>query len=281
MSQKVKNKTVPWTPVRKEVYHQRCLWFLLAPAYIISPPIDSLSSSPFVAHYAPKEHSLELKAKIPSGFFPKFFPENSFLIGLSSIFWREAWKYGEQAFRYCNHDIGHVIAAVTMAATGLNWDVKLLDGLGYQELKKVMRLECFPEFKYPSRPVRGKFREIEFKHPDCLLLVFPNGIGQEKLQRGKEGGMKSRKGGNLEFRSVIGFERVEVSNDAFLFITTLAAAYMALTPGNCIQSFLKMCGIKTKKNQNRAFGFHLAFRCFFLMSNRLYFVCVSLSSCSF
>ncbi|KAG2729681.1 hypothetical protein I3760_01G261400 [Carya illinoinensis] len=148
-------------------------------AYIISPPIDSLSSSPFVAHYAPKEHSLELRAEIPSGFFPKFFPENSFLIGLSSIFWREAWKYGERAFRYCNHDIGHAIAAVAMAAAGLGWDVKLLDGLGYQELKKVMGLECFPEFKYTTRPVRGKFREIEFEHPDCLLLVFPNGIGQE------------------------------------------------------------------------------------------------------
>ncbi|KAB1218981.1 hypothetical protein CJ030_MR3G015103 [Morella rubra] len=148
-------------------------------AYIIAPPIESLSSSAFVAHYAPKEHSLELRAEIPSGFFPKFFPKNSFLIGLSSIFWREAWKYGERAFRYCNHDIGHAIAAVAMAAAGLGWDVKLLDGLGYQELKKLMGLECFPDFKIPSRPIRGKFPEIEFEHPDCLLLVFRNGGGQQ------------------------------------------------------------------------------------------------------
>ncbi|KAE7997101.1 hypothetical protein FH972_001763 [Carpinus fangiana] len=147
-------------------------------AYIIAPPIDSLSTSPFVAHYAPKEHSLELRAEIPSGFFPKFFPQNSFLVGLSSVFWREAWKYGERAFRYCNHDIGHAIAAVAMAAAGLGWDVKLLDGLGNEELKKLMGLQCFPEFKFPSRPVRGKFPDIEFEHPDCVLLVFPNGIGQ-------------------------------------------------------------------------------------------------------
>jgi len=26
-----------------------------------------------------------------------------FLVGISSIFWRESWKYGERAFRYCNH----------------------------------------------------------------------------------------------------------------------------------------------------------------------------------
>ncbi|WZY96991.1 hypothetical protein YC2023_069320 [Brassica napus] len=69
-------------------------------AYLISPPIPSLSHLPFVAHYAPKEHSLEVRANLPSSFFPKFFPENSFLIGVSSIFWREAWKYGERAFRY-------------------------------------------------------------------------------------------------------------------------------------------------------------------------------------
>ncbi|KAJ7950961.1 Nitroreductase family protein [Quillaja saponaria] len=147
-------------------------------AYIISPPIESVSDSPFVAHYAPKEHSLELRTKIPSEFFPRFFPHGSFLVGLSSIFWREAWKYGERAFRYCNHDVGHAIAAVTMAAAGLGWDVKLLDGLGYEDLKKIMGLQIFPEFEIPSRAVKGKIPEIEFEHPDCVLLVFPNGIGE-------------------------------------------------------------------------------------------------------
>ena len=28
-------------------------------------------------------------------------------MALTSITWREAWKYGERAFRYCNHDVGH------------------------------------------------------------------------------------------------------------------------------------------------------------------------------
>ncbi|XVF63383.1 hypothetical protein PTKIN_Ptkin09bG0083200 [Pterospermum kingtungense] len=147
-------------------------------AYLIAPPIESLSDSPFVAHYAPKEHSLELRAKIPSGFFPKHFPDNSFLIGISSIFWREAWKYGERAFRYCNHDVGHAIGAVAMAAATLGWDVKLLDGFGYKDLEKLMGLHIFPEFKIPSRPIKGKFPEIEFEHPDCLILVFPNGSNQ-------------------------------------------------------------------------------------------------------
>lgn len=131
----------------------------------------------FVAHYAPKEHSLEIRAQIPSDW--EFFPKNgSFFIGFSSVFWRESWKYGERGYRYCNHDVGHAIGAVTMAAAGMGWDVKVLDGLGHDELKKIMGLDVFQEFKVPSRTVKGKFDEMEFEHPDCLLLVFPNGTGK-------------------------------------------------------------------------------------------------------
>ncbi|RVW76926.1 hypothetical protein CK203_051582 [Vitis vinifera] len=152
-------------------------------SYIIAPAIESVSDSAFVAHYAPKEHSLEVRAEISSGFLPKFFPKGSFLIGFSSIFWREAWKYGERAFRYCNHDVGHAIAAVSMAAAELGWDVKVLDGLGYEDLKKLMGLEIFPEFEIPARPVKGKFPVIEFEHPDCVLVVFPNGVVSEVVRK--------------------------------------------------------------------------------------------------
>nr|XP_043617090.1 uncharacterized protein LOC122588935 [Erigeron canadensis] len=151
-------------------------------AYIISPPIEFISDSSFVAHYVPKIHSLEMRTHFPSGFLANLIPEGSFLIGFSSIFWRESWKYGERGFRYCNHDVGHAIGAVAMAAAGLGWDVKLLDGLGHEDLKKVMGLEVFEDFEIPSRIVKGKLDEIEFEHPDCLLLVFPhnndNGVGE-------------------------------------------------------------------------------------------------------
>lgn len=124
---------------------------------------------------------MEIRAEVPAGFFEKFFPENAFLVGLSSIFWREAWKYGERAFRYCNHDVGHAIGAVAMSAASLGWDVKVLDGLGYEDMKKLMGLDKFPEFRIPSRPVRGKIPEIEFEHPDCVLAVFPSGITEFNL----------------------------------------------------------------------------------------------------
>jgi nitroreductase len=55
------------------------------------------------------------------------FPEDSFLVGLSSIHWREAWKYGERAFRYCQHDVGHALGALRFAAAALDWKLFLLD----------------------------------------------------------------------------------------------------------------------------------------------------------
>lgn len=147
-------------------------------AYVIAPPLPPLSPSPFVAHYAPKHHSLHLRSSFPSAAVP-FLPAHSLLVGFSSIFWREAWKYGERALRYCNHDVGHALAAVTMAAAGLGWDAKLLDGLGFGDLEKLMGLECQRGFQIPSRLVKGRLPEIELEHPDCVIAVFPNGAACE------------------------------------------------------------------------------------------------------
>ena len=38
---------------------------------------------------------------------------------LTSIAWREAWKYRDRAYRYCLHDIGHAWQALTLAARSL------------------------------------------------------------------------------------------------------------------------------------------------------------------
>jgi SagB-type dehydrogenase family enzyme len=41
------------------------------------------------------------------------------IVGLASIFWREAWKYGDRAYRYCCHDLGHAMMSVILAARAL------------------------------------------------------------------------------------------------------------------------------------------------------------------
>jgi SagB-type dehydrogenase family enzyme len=38
---------------------------------------------------------------------------------LTSIAWREAWKYRHRAYRYCLHDIGHAWQALTLAARSI------------------------------------------------------------------------------------------------------------------------------------------------------------------
>jgi nitroreductase len=52
-----------------------------------------------VFHYAPLEHGLEERAVLPQEAWAAFARSApGFLVGLTSIHWREAWKYGERAF---------------------------------------------------------------------------------------------------------------------------------------------------------------------------------------
>ena len=74
-----------------------------------------------VHHYAPHEHALELRAALPSpgaGAGPRVF------VALSSIVWREAWKYGERALRYCLLDAGHAAGALAYAAALQGWTLQ-------------------------------------------------------------------------------------------------------------------------------------------------------------
>lgn len=92
-------------------------------AYAILPAIEGLPGGAGVYHYAPLQHALEQRARWPTSAASN---EDGFYVGLTSIVWREAWKYGERAFRYCQHDVGHALAALRYAATALGWRVQLL-----------------------------------------------------------------------------------------------------------------------------------------------------------
>ncbi len=69
-------------------------------------------------HYRPSSHMAEqrgigdfaeqlLSARIPLIFV------------LTSVAWREAWKYRDRAYRYCLHDIGHAWQALTLSARSI------------------------------------------------------------------------------------------------------------------------------------------------------------------
>jgi SagB-type dehydrogenase family enzyme len=69
-------------------------------------------------HYRPSSHMAEQRAV---GDFSGEVTETSapLVFILTSIAWREAWKYRDRAYRYCLHDIGHAWQALTLAARSI------------------------------------------------------------------------------------------------------------------------------------------------------------------
>jgi SagB-type dehydrogenase family enzyme len=130
--------------------------------YLVCGPIAGLCTIPMVCHYAPSDHTLERRAEFPLEVWQaltKGLPKSVLLVGFTSVHWREAWKYGERAYRYCQHDAGHAIAAVSLAAAALGWQAALLDDLGTDALATLLGV-CDPQ-------------GAEAEEPDCLLAVYP------------------------------------------------------------------------------------------------------------
>jgi len=91
-------------------------------AHLIAAAIQDLPDGLY--HYHPLEHRLEQRGRITppqAAALQPLLGSPCLLVVLTSIFWREAWKYGERAFRYCQHDVGHALAALAFAARLLNW----------------------------------------------------------------------------------------------------------------------------------------------------------------
>ena len=134
--------------------------------YAVLPAIKGLGDTAAVYHYAPREHALErravLDAKLWNALFAPF-PEESFVVGLSSVHWREAWKYGERAFRYCQHDVGHALATMRIAAAALGWKLVLLDGVGDAAVSRLLGLGRNEDFG-----------EAEREEAEVLALIAPD-----------------------------------------------------------------------------------------------------------
>ncbi len=132
--------------------------------YLIVPELPSLAGG--VYHYVSRDHSLEhrclLNQVVLADLTERLSP-NSFLVGLSSIHWREAWKYGERAFRYCQHDVGHAIASIRIASAALGWSARLLDTPADAEVATLLGLDRDVDFANGAAADR--------EHPDILLLV--------------------------------------------------------------------------------------------------------------
>ncbi|HEY8213635.1 MAG TPA: SagB/ThcOx family dehydrogenase, partial [Methylocystis sp.] len=125
--------------------------------YLLANAAEGLGEYAALHHYAPEDHALERRAVFET---PGVLPEGGFVLGLSSVAWRESWKYGERAFRYCQLDVGHAIGAAAQAAAALGWRAHLLCEPGDREIAALLGLD---------RPDAAHRREEE--HPDALLWI--------------------------------------------------------------------------------------------------------------
>ena len=110
--------------------------------------------NPGIYHYVSHDHSLEQRCR-----FAGILPDSGILIGLSSIHWREAWKYGERAYRYCQHDIGHALGALRYAAATLGWSVELQAEWPDENIAKLLGLD------------RDDFKQQEHESPDIICRI--------------------------------------------------------------------------------------------------------------
>jgi SagB-type dehydrogenase family enzyme len=136
-------------------------------AHLVLPQIPTRPGG--VYHYNALTHTLEQRATLSKDIAQQLwahFGGEGFLIGLSSIFWRESWKYGERALRYCNHDVGHALAAVSISANLCGWKVTCLNGLSDEALQILLGFD------------KTAFADLEAEHPDLLGWVHPWDRGQ-------------------------------------------------------------------------------------------------------
>ncbi len=125
-------------------------------AYLVTGGLPEVP--PGVYHYLSRDHALERR-----GEWPRAAPIAGVLVGLASIYWREAWKYGMRAYRYCQHDCGHAIAALAYAAGCLGWRARLVPEPTDREIAALLGLDRDADYTLAER-----------EGADCLIWISPD-----------------------------------------------------------------------------------------------------------
>jgi SagB-type dehydrogenase family enzyme len=128
-------------------------------AYLVCADLPGLAAG--VHHYLSHDHLLEQRAAPDSATWGSEL-RGGVVVALTGIHWREAWKYGLRAYRYCQHDCGHAIAAIAYAAAALGWRARLLPGWGDDEVAALLGLNRAQDFA-----------DAEPENPEVALWVGP------------------------------------------------------------------------------------------------------------
>lgn len=137
--------------------------------FILQAPDAQLP--PGLYHYMPKEHALERRAILAPEQMQALIDLSGgakAVLALSSVIWREEWKYGARALRYCQHDVGHALAAARFAAQVCGWHMGLDINVGDTQLAACLGLNRTQDFE-----------NAEGEHADAAVLVHAQANVQE------------------------------------------------------------------------------------------------------
>ena len=131
-------------------------------AYVVCGVMPGLADSAAVYHYAPDRHVLEQRCQFDTDAWLSVCAgrQDLLLVALTSIHWREAWKYGERAFRYCQHDLGHAIGAVGVSAAMAGWRTTVLPGWPHRSIAALTGVDRDDDFV-----------EAEREEPGCVMAI--------------------------------------------------------------------------------------------------------------
>jgi SagB-type dehydrogenase family enzyme len=120
-------------------------------------------------HYRPSSHMAEQRAV---GDFEVTGSAAPIVFILTSIAWREAWKYRDRAYRYCLHDIGHAWQALALAAQAMGCESLAVRDFPDDEVAQLLRLN---EDEWPMLILELRGKSIPVREPDAQETVWYGG----------------------------------------------------------------------------------------------------------
>ncbi|MGE4531844.1 MAG: nitroreductase family protein [Acidithiobacillus sp.] len=123
--------------------------------YLLTFGVQGISDGLY--HYLSRDHLLEQRWSPDAGQHG-----SGVYVALTSIAWREAWKYGERALRYCQLDIGHALGALRYAAGTLGWLLRLRGDVDDTRLRSLLGLDRSSDFAH-----------AEGEDAELLLEILP------------------------------------------------------------------------------------------------------------
>jgi SagB-type dehydrogenase family enzyme len=139
-------------------------------------------------HYRADRHALELRSAgawtqhLAEALQIPWAAESSLIVGLTSIFWREAWKYRDRAYRYCCHDLGHAMMSNLLAARALGLPGGAVAHFTDSRLTRALGLSGGDEapmafLVFPSKSSSGGIRT----RPQETFVGVPNELSADEV----------------------------------------------------------------------------------------------------